>query len=221
MHEASLSPLLLELGWKKNGWKDVPVLQRKISFQISQVIVFKSSTSCFSDSVLRCLQRANIALSWVRIRISESSEQAASWTCWLDYYNKKESAWQSVLSIRILLSFFHFERPCTETVPCIDVLEVQCSQPQTTRLFLFSHHPMQLVLGGLGCSVGMEQAFTTHLNFQVSLLMSVVSGFLPPGCNGCCLRLSRASLLGHPQELLLLPPNTHVQLLSECLTPPK
>uniref|UniRef100_A0A8B9X686 Endothelin-1 receptor n=1 Tax=Bos mutus grunniens TaxID=30521 RepID=A0A8B9X686_BOSMU len=57
--------------------------------------------------------------------------------------------------------------------------------------------------------------------FKVSLLMSVVSGFLPPGCNGCCLRLSRASLLGHPQELLLLPPNTHVQLLSECLTPPK
>ena len=118
-----------------------------------------------------------------------------------------------------MLSSFHFERGCPETVSCIDVLEEQSSQSQTTRLFLFGHHPVQLVLSGLGCSVGMEDAFATHLNFQVSLLMSVMPGFLPPGCNGHCLHLSCASLLGHPQELLLLP-NMHVQLLCECLTPP-
>ena len=86
------------------------------------------------------------------------------------------------LSIQILLSFFHFERGCTEAASCIYVLEStteeQCSQSQTTRLFLVSHHPMQLVLGGLGCSVGMEEACPMHLNFQVPLLMSVVSGFL-------------------------------------------
>ena len=128
------------------------------------------------------------------------------------------------LSIQILLSFFHFERGCTEAASCIYVLEStteeQCSQSQTTRLFLVSHHPMQLVLGGLGCSVGMEEACPMHLNFQVPLLMSVVSGFLPPVCNEPCLHLSCAALLRHPQELLLLP-NTHVQLSSNAITPPK
>ena len=32
MNEASLSPLLLELGWKKNGWKDVPCSSKKDTF---------------------------------------------------------------------------------------------------------------------------------------------------------------------------------------------
>lgn len=39
---------------------------------------------------------------------------------------------------------------------------------QTARLFLFCHYPVQLVLGSFGSSVGMEEGFTTHLNFQVS-----------------------------------------------------